>query len=351
MKQKINFLLILIMSTLIIYAIAGLTKQESKVIGWIPYWDQKLATQSFKQNANKIDYISLFWYRLDENGNLELYNNVVEDKSIIDFAKKKNVKVLALVANLSDDGSSIWDYKRVDKVIFTKESRKKHIDELIKLVEKNNFDGIDIDYEALKSSQRENFSLFIEDLSKELHKKNKILGVAIHPKTSDGNPHEANGSQAQDLKKIGRHADQLYFMTYLEHGAFSDPGPIGSLPWMRQVLEFGMSQVPKQKVYLGIGLMGAHWIKENDEFKGQDNELPFLEIVKVANQHNITPIWDDVSKTPYLKFQTDSKDNIVWFENAESIKLRVDLAKDRGIGGVAFWRLGGEDERIWRLFN
>ena len=351
MNKKIFFIIFILTFTILIALIQATTK-PLKAIGWIPYWDQTVATQSFKQNVNELDYISLFWYRIDENGNLGIYKDAVEDKSIIEFAHSKNVKVLALVANLSESGDGTWDHASVDKVISTKDARKKQIKELVDLVEKNNFDGIDIDYEALKSYQKDDFSSFIEELSKELHKRDKILGVAIHPKTSEDNPNEDNGSHAQDLRKIGRHADQLYFMTYLEHGAFSEPGPIGSLSWMEQILKYGINKVPRQKTYLGIGLMGAQWSKNPDgTHTPSESEMSFLDVLSKANIYNLTPIWDEASKTPYLTFNESGKENVIWFENAESIRLRISLAKKHGVGGVALWRLGGEDERIWEYLK
>lgn len=352
MKNKIFPIAIFVGLLVLFLFLMATAKHEPKVIGWIPYWDQANAWQSFKKNVSKIDYVSVFWYRIDENGNLGSYKGAVEDKSIIEFAHKNGVLALALVANLNETGDGTWDFQRVDKVISTKQARSKHIKDLIDLVEKNNFDGIDIDYESLKTSQKEDFAQFIKELSKELHLRNKLLGVAIHPKTSEDNPLEDNGSQAQDLRKIARYADQLYFMTYLEHGAFSEPGPIGSLSWMEQVIGYGLTQVPRQKAYLGIGLMGAEWTKENGgAFTALDSEMAFLDVLSIARENNLTPIWDDKSKTPYLEFQTDGTENIIWFENAESIKLRINLAKKLKVGGVAFWRLGGEDERIWEFLK
>src|SRR3990167_8296425 len=174
MKNKIiPILLITILLAFLLFMVSS--KYEPKVIGWIPYWDQTSATNSFKKNASKIDYVSVFWYRIDENGNLGSYKGAVEDKSIIEFAHKNGVLVLALVANLNETGDGTWDFQRVDKVISTKQARSKHIKDLIELVEKNNFDGIDIDYESLKTSQKEDFAQFIKELSEQLHLRNKIL--------------------------------------------------------------------------------------------------------------------------------------------------------------------------------
>ncbi len=220
----------------------------------------------------------------------------------------------------------------------------------MELVEKNNFDGVDIDYESLKTEQKNDFSEFIRELSTQLHKRNKILGVAVHPKTSESNSNEANGAGAQDLKKIGKYADQLYFMTYLEHGSFSEPGPIGSLNWTTKVIKYGISQAPRSKVFIGIGLIGSRWVKENGQFRGTTDELTFSQIVSISQNQKAGPIWDEASKTPYINFLSDGNENIIWFENAESIKLRIELAKSLGVGGVSFWRLGSEDERIWEFF-
>jgi len=77
---------------------------ELKIFGSIPYWDQDKAVQVFKAHPGKFDIISLFWYRLDEQGNIVKYTDAREDLSIIDFARRNNVKVLALIANLPEEG-------------------------------------------------------------------------------------------------------------------------------------------------------------------------------------------------------------------------------------------------------
>src|SRR3990167_9511888 len=75
---------------------------KPKVIGWIPYWDQQKAFKSFSQNVSLFDFISVFWFRIDTNGDLTKYKTAVIDRSIIDYAHKNGVKALAVVANLPD---------------------------------------------------------------------------------------------------------------------------------------------------------------------------------------------------------------------------------------------------------
>ncbi|OGH37704.1 MAG: hypothetical protein A3B44_00350 [Candidatus Levybacteria bacterium RIFCSPLOWO2_01_FULL_38_21] len=322
-----------------------------KVIGWIPFWDQEAAFESFSKNTSAFDFVSFFWYRVDASGNLRTYKSTIVDKSIIDFAHAHNVKVLAVVANLVDYGEGEgFDDSRVARVISTQEKRVKHINDLLTLVDENNLDGIDIDYEALKVSERENFSLFIEELSKSLHKKGKVLGVAIHPKTSENDPQENNGAHAQDLLRISKAADQMYFMTYTQHELFSEPGSIGEFGWIRRVLSYAIGEVgvPPEKVFLGIGLDGVKWRVGSDKsYAGISDDLKFFDILSTAQENGAETKWDSPSKSPYLEYLQSGQKYVIWFENSESASARFDLAKEFRVGGLAFWRLGGEDPRVW----
>lgn len=48
-----------------------------------------------------------------------------------------------------------------------------------------------------------------------------------------------------------------------------------------------------------------------------------------------------------MEYQKNGENYIVWFEDVRSVVERVELAVELGVRGVAFWRLGGEDEGVW----
>src|SRR3989344_2425776 len=327
------------------------TQPLLKTVGWIPYWDQKTAFASFSKNVELFDFVSAFWYRIDAEGNLTTYKQTVEDQSIIDFAHKNNVKVLAVVANLPDyEEGGDWDYKRADRVISSSQARIKHISDLIKLTLDKNFDGIDIDYETLKEAQRENFSLFVEELADKLHQKGKVLGVAIHPKTSEDNPTEDNGSRAQDWARIAKVADHMYFMNYTQHSISSQPGPAGSVDWITKVMYYALNKVgvASGKIFFGIGLFGLEWHQDPDgSYAGDNDDLTFKQIQSIVKDNNLKVNWDNNVKSPNLTYQKEGEKHIVWFDNAKSVLERLKIAKDLGVAGVAFWRLGDEDQKIW----
>src|SRR5579871_6979466 len=192
--------------------------QQMKVIGWIPNWDQDNAFQSYTQHSSKLQYVSVFWYRLDGNGNVTTYQATNEDPGIINLVHANHGKIFALVANLPDyNEHKDWDPDRVQNVISSEQARQNHISDLVTLVTSKNFDGLDIDYESLRVYQRDNFSIFIQELAAALHQKNKLLGIAVYPQNSTITPDQDYGVLAQNLPVLAQAADQLYFMTYLQH--------------------------------------------------------------------------------------------------------------------------------------
>ena len=326
-----------------------------KSIGWIPYWDQEKAFATVQTNASSFDFISVFWYGLSKEGEVIKYEGVVEDREIIKFAKENQIKVMALFANLIEEEGDVWDAERVNKVISDPQKRKVHTQEILTKVDEFDFDGVDIDYEALKKPQRNDYTQFIKELADALHKQDKLIGISIHPKTSEDNPAEYNGSQAQDWQNLAKVVDHMYFMTYGEYWDKSKVGPIASLPWVRNVINYALSiGVPRKKIFMGIPLYGLKWQKINGAFEpaqSETEELLYDDIYYLINNSSGEVKWDSKSHASYFEYQTLGISNIIWFEDSRSVEDKIKFANKTGLGGVGFWRLGGEDPQVWTTLH
>lgn len=310
----------------------------------IPYWDQENALLSFREHIDYIDYINLFWYYVEEVGTIATYQYAKEDKEIIDFAHKHSVKVFAVITNLPEQGS--WDSRRVELVIKDRSSREKHIENIVTKLELFGFDGVDIDYEEVEASEKEDFSLFIKELSNTLHKRGKIVAVALHPKTIHSQ--KGNG-EFQDWKKISDYADHLNIMAYGEHWDESEAGPIASIGWVKSILEYAKGlTISPEKFFLGIPLYGYDWNKDDGEVA---EGLTYIDVQSLLRKYNAKEYWDESPKSPSFFYTRNGEKHEVWFENAESIKEKILLADGAGLGGVSFWRLGREDSRIWSMLE
>lgn len=313
------------------------------VLGSIPYWDQSRAYSMFQKHIQDTDGLSLFWYRLDENGEIGTYSSASEDMSIVRSAQERGVKVLALIANLPDDGN--WDSSRVQKVIGTSEARRSHIAAIIEFVEQKGFDGINIDYEFLEDSQTEDYTAFINELADALHARNKMLVVAIHAQLP------GTETRGQDIPSLTG-PDYLAYMTYDQHYETSDPGANAEIGWVRSVLEYARSQgVPMKKILLGIPIDGYDWANNHGEWH-EASGVDYQSALALAKEKNVKLQYDAQVEAPYFEYVDESGvQHQVWFEDARSFKPKYELAKEFGVGGLLPWKFGAEDERIYEVIT
>ena len=351
-----------------LFAIAGLLTIAGIVVGmfvaarqddartmeltsWIPYWDQERALQSFRDHAELFRTVSLFWYYLDANGVIQPYAAAGDSRALVAEVHQSGVQVFALVANMPDfEEGGDWDAARVQRVIGTAAARAAHVRDLVALATEGGFDGIDIDYEALRADQCDDFTTFIRELADALHTQGKLLGVGLHPKTSEGNPAEDNGSHAQDWALLARLADRLYLMSFGEHYAGGEPGPIASLPWVERVVSYAVDDlgVPPDKLVLEWPFYAVEWVVSPDGgIQSTQDELTLRDAEALRVAEGATVLWDDASQSPSFRFVRDGAQHVVWFEDTRSLQAKLDLAQRYGIHHIAYWRFGGEAPALW----
>lgn len=320
---------------------AEVTQGELKVRASVPYWDQDRALAIAQANGDVIDQVVFFWYYLGEDGSIKRYEYAQVGLDAVKLARANGAMVSVLISNLPDEDGADWDSKRVERMLESEGSRAEHIQEVVDLAKELGVDGITIDYESVDVNQREQFSLFIKELAEALERDGKFVGVALHPKTSRLNPKGLGGFQ--DWSALGEAADELYLMAFNEHWDGSEPGPIASVSWIKKILAFAESRkVPREKLYLGLGLFGYDW-HDGEEAEG----LTYEEVEKLVSEEGAEPEWNESSGEHYFNYKQDGHEHEVWYADAGSVQVRAELAKSLGLAGLSLWRLGGEDPGIW----
>jgi spore germination protein len=307
-----------------------------KAIGYIAYWDQARAVRSLQANPGTFAEISPSWFAPGPRGGVVKQEaSVNTDPALVDLAHRLGVKVMPAIANYRD---RVWSSTTVSRVLNDPVKRKRHVEALVNLVMYRNYDGIDVDYEHLRATDRNALSTFVAELSSAMHAKGKRVSVAVHPKQSE--PGNQPKNQAQDYAALGRAADEVRVMVYDYAWETSPPGPGAPISWVDAVINWTVTQIPRDKVVLGAPLYGYDWPATGAGESFMWNELAALPGALLAN-------WDAASATPWFRYSAGGTAHTVWFENARSAAAKLDVARRYGIGGVHFWRLGGEDPATW----
>ncbi|RLC92427.1 MAG: glycoside hydrolase, partial [Chloroflexi bacterium] len=229
--------------------------------------------------------------------------------------------------------------------------RAAHVNALVNETLAYGYDGIDIDYESLPGlADRDGFSLFVEELAAALHAQGKLLSVTVHPKTSE--PGSWGGPQAQDWARIGAAADRFRVMTYAYHWGTGEPGPIAPLWWMEDVMALATSAVPPNRVYVGLHFYGYDWGENSVNSLTWENAQALITAYRVTPQWKTASGWGRAVSEPWFAY-TDGEGHShqAWYADENSIKARLRLVQQYGLGGIAVWRLGGEDPANWSVIE
>ncbi|MEO9323665.1 glycosyl hydrolase family 18 protein [Nocardioides sp. C4-1] len=141
------------------------------------------------------------------------------------------------------------------------------------------------------------------------------------------------------LTRLGRTVDRVVVMAYDQHGpTWSGPGPVGALPWQRRAMAAALTRVPAERLDLGVAGYGYTWPKAGSGRTGRS--LSPRAARRLAREAGVRPTWHQRTGEWSVRLPDGTR---IWWSDARSYALRVRLAEQLGVRGVAVWRLGSAD--------
>ena len=319
--------------TLFVLILTSGLVQVAQGIDVLAYYFLRESYPRLQEAHSSLTHVSFDNFVIDNRGNVK--GNVLPP-SALTFAKEKGLVNYLCVNNY---GPNDFNAKRIHRVLNNGKYRNRLISQLMKKVTKQGFNGINIDFEAIPARDRSKFTLFIRTLSAKLHAKNLELVISVPAKTED-NPKDS-WSGAFNYRALGEAADLIQIMTYDEHGPWSNPGPISSLPWVKSCINYAKTVIPLEKISMGVPAYAYGW---NTKTK-KGYEVGWNEISETIGENPIE--WDEEASSPFAYFQKNGKKHVIWFENKQSLRLKMDFAKQAGIKGVSVWALYKDNAQFW----
>ena len=296
--------------------------------------DDPDSLESYKRHASSTDIVFPDWYFLNSSQCSVLEKADPEITKEITSAGKA-----AIVPRLTNGYLGKWYGPETSQMLHNPETSGCLVNVLSDLVVKSGAAGINIDLENLQPEDKDAYLDFLKNLTTTLHKNNKMVTVDV----------TAN-DPAYDLEYIGQTADYVVLMAYDEHYPHSAPGPIASADWFDDVVDQGVSAIPKNKLIVALGAYGYDWTIGSST---PANSLKFSEAMTLAADVGAQPEMNhDSGFNMYFSYQDNANQkHQVWFLNGTTAWNEYLSAKNAGTAGVALWRLGSEDESYWQIFD
>lgn len=350
-------------------------RREGKVIyGFLPYWNIK--DFSLQPELTHLAYFSLTIAAdgsiISREGNYAEpgYNNFNSD-NFLEIANRARLQETQLELVLSQ-----FDNDDITDLLSDDQAQLNLINSIDAILLAYPVSGINIDIEysgEVNQELKDNYLQLIRRVSQHLNQKydNVTLSIDVYASAA------SNENTIWDIQKIETEVDYIIVMAYDFHSRLSaQAGPVAPLfsegdSWSKDInqqLKKFLDIVDRRKLLLGIPFYGYGWQTESTEpnantFKGSGFTVSYKSIQQILgiNQNRgewqsvevITKGWDANALSPYISYQQEGKNYLVYYEDQESIAYKIEYAKQLNLAGIAIWALGyeGQDRELWSIID
>lgn len=332
---------------------------------WAPYWALDRSADEIARRDGSMREVSPFWFRaagvdqiiVDPNASADLTAKFLDDADDV------------LVVPSIVDGLAAGE---MAAILADPDTRGRHVDTIVEFAADGDYDGIDLNYEQFAfadgrdtwATTRPNWVRFVAELAERLHADRRTLTASV-PVVYDAGRTSDSGYWVYDYAAIVEHVDIIRMMAY--DFSVRDAGPIAPLPFVQRAIDGAIEATGRpDKLSLGLAMYGRNWpvsVTGECPATGNADGVAVPGVITVTprsvddliQRRDAVPAYDDEAAEWSFEYELEISDSVtscvqtrqVHYVDADGVRARMDLAIDAGLGGVALWGLGFEDDDVW----
>lgn len=277
--------------------------------------------------------LSVFSYGFKTNGELLLPRT--DDTAMINAALQFGTEPILTLTPM--DEYERFNNNLISVLVHDNNLQGILIQNILEMLKQKNFSGVDVDFEYIKAEDRDYFTSFVARLTRELNMYGYMVSVALAPKTSS----EQKGLlyEGKDYGGLGAAANSCLLMTYEWGYRYSSPMAVAPINKVRQVVEYAVTQIPLDKIDLGIPNYGYDWSLPYVQGETSARTIGNIQAIEIALTNGVQIKYDETAQTPYFNYTLDGIDHEVWFEDVRSMNAKFSLLEEFGLRGMGYWQI------------
>lgn len=313
------------------------------------------AISSWSQHelGGQMDAVSMGWSRLEVQDGQAFLNTTADGGNTwrIPDGYADAVEYYKSAGTAMNLAVQMTDQTAANLILTDPAQRTAAISQIVDTVQDLGFDGVTVDFEGMKGQAlKDGLTAFVRELDAALG--GKTVYVCVHPVLKHGGAYY----DAYDYRALGEAADKVILMVHDYAAVSMDPAmadegftvtPVS--PFEEVYYALRMATDPhsgvqdKSKLVLGLSVSNtAGWTTENGAVVNRTANHPSMDtVLKRLSQPDTTVTYADLYRNPYMTYTDDAgRTNILWYENEQSIRDKIMLARMFGVDQVSVWRLG-----------
>ncbi len=317
-------------------------KPCATVFGFLPYWS---GTSNIRWDL--LTHVACFDVQVAADGSVITSNGWPWNNTIL-TARAAGVKVILTVTNFTPS--------QILTLLNSSANRSRLITNLVNLT-RGTADGVCVDFEGTASNGwASRMPTFVRELKAALRADNPEAEVWVATPA-------VNYSSSWPLTQLATEADGLFMMAYAYAGSWSTTtganAPLDSSGLsVTDSLNIDYANVLANrptKLVLGLPWYGNTWTAASASPGAATTTFVSSATFASATSQAATygRRWDAPSSTPYVAWQQSGTWRQTWYDDAQSLGLKYQLARARGMGGVGMWALGyqGTTAAMWDVIT
>lgn len=296
-------------------------------------WDPQ-SFYSLQRNISKLNMVLPEWFFINPGTN-SITMNI--DTAALSLMRLHHVAIVPILNNINlKKGEGEFDGSIIHQVLSDPARSNALIESIVSALTRYRLQGINIDFEELQEGSEEGLIRFQKLLYERLHPLGLLVTQDVMPSNDDYNP-----------GALARYNDYIFLMAYDEYYASSVPGSVSAQQWIEKTFREFTKDIPENKVVLCMAGYGYDWAPDEEA-----ETVTYQQAMALARQYKASIHFDNNTYNCYFEYTDgDSAQHEVYFADAATNFNTIRFASTAGAAGTALWRLGSEDERLWRFYN
>lgn len=291
-----------------------------------------------------LNTLTPFTYGITASGHLL----PLEDDRLLAAARQRGVLPVLHLSTLTEAGT--FDTARGEEILTNTEVQELLIGDVMQTALRKGYAGVDVDFEYLPGELANAYAAFLGRLQRLLHAHGLFLWAALAPKTTStqrGLLYEGHNYAA-----VGAAVDGVLLMTYEWGYTYGPPLAVAPLPNVRAVLDYAVTEILPEKIFLGIPNYGYDWTLPFVQGESRARSISNQEAIELARRYGIAIQFDETAVAPFFHY-TDENGSVheVWFEDARSMDAKLRLIAEYGFAGAGVWNLMRPFSQIWLVLD
>lgn len=306
-----------------------------------------VSEEVLRQTLPYLTYLTIFTYGFREDGSLI----DIDDERIVELARTYGVAPVMHLSSLSERGTFSTD---LSSLLFSDETvRSKVIDEVERVIRSRRYEAVDVDFEYVNGEYAAAYVAFIRRLRERLSPLGIKVFVALAPKYNA--EQEGLLYEGHDYPGMGEAADGVILMTYEWGYSRGEPQAVAPIDKVRRVVEYAVSVIPREKIFLGTPNYGYDWRLPFVMGETVARSLSNAEAVNQAWEKNALISFDETAQSPTYRYydRENSRpvEHVVWFEDARSVAATMALIDEFALRGFFVWNAMRFFPSLWLVSN